>query len=997
MAWLDKTEQQKIDVIKQHTSNLGYEAQHQILVRYGETDAEATRLLEAAQISTDYKPKSHDPLQEFGGWAWDKIIKRFPGYAFEVADAILPIKFRNIDPHHDTMFGPVPVEIPPLLKGIWNLGAESVGGDAGYRKRRKERLAIANELFKLKRDGTISDEEYQNKLSKLEAMFTQEYGSTEQILTPRQLIKAAGRQYPTWSALYADLRDTVPLGLAGMTEALMLAEPDQLDDAYMRWWEGFKDEPWETGSLFLSAAKAKLLHRAAKLRRTAATMTPAESVKLTHKARKIESWSNRITWINPEEIAPQILGAGIQRAAPPGKSAYNPEVTGQYGVDPTGKPLTTTMRPEDFAESHLAPSYRQEGMHDMMKQLLPTAVLSDYDYAAMVEGWQRFMDNKASLKIDPSGITEQTAMGASRRFLISKQMILEQRRQHAGRFADSVGRPMRDTIDPHSAGRHGLEVSQAWKERIYKDMNNLAESIVNGTANPHDAGKLLMQHYEQWQLGKKGQYKDLFGDIEKETKTIQIQEGETDTALFPQTKAKLQQMMSEDPTNADLKAIDAVIDNMIEDLEGTEGGATVAMVDKARTNFRKRFQQAVSTGEISAIGAGDVSSLFYGTLTEDLFDHLERTLPDKVEEIRKAKEDYRTTVVDLEQSPAAVFLRNNENNPSRIIDEILNPKGTFNKDQLAVLKQVLGEDGYAAVQPALLDVFLRRARNPQTGRLYKQRLENEINKLNQEYPDRLIEVFGEENANTLLNIAKENDLEKSAAARFLEKAENAPANLIDELLKEKGVFNPDELQNLKLILGEHGFGEIQPGILGRIYEMAAAKDKNPESISPTALRNVLNTITKTNRNKLIDLLGTDTAEFLEQSALFAERFGRAQTWHKGSPTAKLASIASAPGFVPLMDEIGRMLMYRNFDISGLGPTDVLGIALITASWGSTAAYHKFIMSDAGRNWLLDGWEFGVEGNLKLSSDQLHRAATWMRDNSFEVGWTAHRLRDAQEE
>ena len=218
-----------------------------------------------------------------------------------------------------------------------------------------------------------------------------------------------------------------------------------------------------------------------------------------------------------------------------------------------------------------------------------------------------------------------------------------------------------------------------------------------------------------------------------------------------------------------------------------------------------------------------------------------------------------------------------------LIDELLKEKGTYTPDQIAILKSVMGE-GWTEVQASLLDRFINEATNPSTGNIYRDKLGKMIDKLNNTHPQKASLLFDRvdmdsrtgsariSNVDKLKSIAKRTELADSVAAQFLKKAENAPGILIEELLKEKGTFNPDEIKNLKSIIGEDGFRELQPGLLGRIYEMAAKREMTPEQLTATGLRTTLKQITGRDKNRLVDIFGEQTAEFLEQSALFAERF-----------------------------------------------------------------------------------------------------------------------------
>ena len=1421
------------------------------------------------------QPTVDNPEGGVGTFIWEKIVKRTPGYAYEVFDALSPLKTRDIDWKKDAAFGVLPLQVPPLAKGVWQLGTEAVtgyaasatGGDKANKQRRRRRLDISLQLFKDEKAQKLSPEENASLQTELDDLFNQDFmGFDKEDLRPRDLLSIAGRQYPTWQALYSDLRDTIPG--APELEAIVLMEPDKIPEATQRWMDKWKNEPLDLISLALGVTKSRLLMKAGKLRKTATAKKSTDAGKLIAQAEQYENAAKWVGRANPEEAPAGIMAAGIKSLSPPGMQAYNPEVEGTYGVDPdTGRPLTTTMRPEQFGE--------QLGID---KDVLPIAVLSDYDYGAMVEGWARFYDRRGALKINPTELREDTVSGAARRFLVAKQMIQDQRRTHAEGLADDLGVPRTHTTDPHAAGKAGIEVFQGWQARQDRQANDIAKTIADSTSDPHDAGNLAHTHYEDWQLGKKTEFEKEFGEIDEaldtplrslteappetptpdtatatrttaeiiselditprkgtrerlirgnwggkytgrygvgnfdnfifshyadgtanpmyperlqprdrsdvssqmqsqkigreldselmlddtssmndgaalvkkaeevytpeeidalreqgheitgkwvvlsgngrmagidyamkqpefrnnvqtyqqelqakaedfgvtddvgqnphevlyrevvddldqdalrefvreandpsgkgfrssevagtdaqlidadllthfETgdhaslreglkanpefvnrfiekqpenkrsefydagaKTISdtgydrieralltsvfegeaggilsrrfadvsdpglvnlrkavyaalpelaeikyyfergernadlditediasaifktqdmvddevtsafirqqgtlftdpdyenmlrilhvVEAGRTDPkqltnflkwyadqirkqrgtdqgqlldlpqttkaeiieagvgenldeipdieelrtkweqkeaeapteaaptpeappGLLATTRARLEELTLKDPTDFELQKVKQIIDEMIEQIASSEGGFTLYKLDKMRTNFRKRLANAVQNGEMTPIGKGQVAQLFYGTLTEDFYNLIEAEIaidptafPEgfTVEKIRAAKADYRTTVVNLENSPAAVFLRRTQSKPATLIDELLKEKGVFNKDQLQTLKTILGDDGWTALQPALLDRFIGEATNPQTGNIYRDRLEKMIDKLNGTDKEKANRLLGAENVDKLRQIAKRTDIENSGASKFLEKTENAPAALIDELLKTKGVFDPDEIVNLKLILGEDGFRELQPGLLGRIYEMAAKNEKKlPENIDATGLRGMLDTITRRDKNKLIDIFGEETAEFLEQSALFAERFGRAKPWHKGSPTAKLQALLGTGGFTILADEIGRMLMSGRYNLEGLGPAEYTGLAIISASWGLTASYQKYILSDRGRKWLLEGWQYRLPGtNITVNSGHLNAAAQWAQDNKFEIGF-----------
>ena len=230
-------------------------------------------------------------------------------------------------------------------------------------------------------------------------------------------------------------------------------------------------------------------------------------------------------------------------------------------------------------------------------------------------------------------------------------------------------------------------------------------------------------------------------------------------------------------------------------------------------------------------------------------------------------------------------------------------------------------------------------------------------------------------------------LDEGVAATFLRKSQERPASIIDELLKEKSRITTEELNNLKTILGPDGWEALEPALLGRIYDLAAKRN------IPTGLTAVLKRIRGQDPNRLLTLFGEETASMLVESAEFAQRFGRAETWKRGSPTAKLQQVlpkAIASGLsIPLLDEALHLL--KGGGIPDLQFVDVLNILAITATWGTGKAYQNFINSPAGRDWLLEGFvhEVTIRGQTyRIDAPAMNRAADFMRKHKWALGYPA---------
>ena len=173
------------------------------------------------------QPETQPKEPSVPGFIWDKMIKRFPSYAYEVLDALSPIKTRDIDWNNDPVLGVIPLQIPPLAKGIFYLGKEAITGHLTP-KHRKRRLQISLELLKDKREQKLTPEAKASLRAELDQLFKLDipgWQEEDAELSPRALLDIAGRQYPTWQALYTDLRDTIP-GI-GELEAIALLETRQ--------------------------------------------------------------------------------------------------------------------------------------------------------------------------------------------------------------------------------------------------------------------------------------------------------------------------------------------------------------------------------------------------------------------------------------------------------------------------------------------------------------------------------------------------------------------------------------------------------------------------------------------------------------------------------------------------------------------------------------------------------------------------------------------------
>ena len=178
-------------------------------------------------------------------------------------------------------------------------------------------------MLKDQREKQLAPEVKASLNAELDQLFKLDFGDWQkEELTPRALLDIAGRQYPTWQALYTDLRDTIP-GI-GELESIVLGEPDKIPEATDRWIERFKNEPLDLTVIALGLTKTRLLAKARKLRQQAAQKTAqwSEAQPLITQAERYEKAAKYVGRANPEETPFELLGAAGRSLAPPGRRAY---------------------------------------------------------------------------------------------------------------------------------------------------------------------------------------------------------------------------------------------------------------------------------------------------------------------------------------------------------------------------------------------------------------------------------------------------------------------------------------------------------------------------------------------------------------------------------------------------------------------------------------------------------------------------------------------------
>lgn len=495
-------------------------------------------------------------------------------------------------------------------------------------------------------------------------------------------------------------------------------------------------------------------------------------------------------------------------------------------------------------------------------------------------------------------------------------------------------------------------------------------------------------------------------------------------AILPTTNAKLKELIQQQGhtrrmiKNPDLQAVSRIISELFSSETADEidmatqlsgKGLTVGDFVRLRTNFRKSVDVEVNKGAITPVGAGELKNVFYHTLSEDL-DTLVTRMVEQGTISEEAANHFRITnakyrsQMELQDTEIAKWVQKVEEYPERIVPSILK----MNPKRLETFKRLTGADGYAEQQANIMNYILEQSRDKE-GNITSKGIRDQIGKMQVALDD----LLGKDNANKLRELIQEVDrveaipaMRETKAAKFLLKNAEQPSNLFYELTKAKSIFNKQELDNLKTIMGEQRWEQMKAGLLGHIFQQAAVtSDKN---LNPAGLKNVLGLnpkrrsgMLKRDKNRLVHIYGEEVARELVEQANFWERHHRLSGWNKNSNTAfhqnarKFLAGATAAS---LMQDIAYWINIRRINVESLNAIDYASLTLLIGSFGGPYLWKQFMKSEPGRKYMMDGVGIRIPGTTAhITAESLDRAADFMINNKVVIGYAAHKTQQTREE
>ena len=299
--------------------------------------------------------------------------------------------------------------------------------------------------------------------------------------------------------------------------------------------------------------------------------------------------------------------------------------------------------------------------------------------------------------------------------------------------------------------------------------------------NPSSVGEFLQDEYMKTQKGEKGRIGDLF---EKNQTDLDVELPQSRKAVegappqqmlasdlsdlpvlrkaLPRTEAYIEKLLEkyggkiENVTNPDIKiAVEAY--RRISDTLSKMDGATYNTLRTLRTDFGDSINLFGREGKILKTGEGGVSKTIYNRITQDIFEQLEsaaETNPnlfpeDMVTRVKTANAEWRDWI-QLENTEAAKWLRNNVNDPGGMLDKLLSKSNSLVDTEIGNLKRLIGDE-WGTFQKSLLNRLLERSMRGDA--VTPIGLKTQLENINYKNKLQLTELFGEGTAQILNEVA----------------------------------------------------------------------------------------------------------------------------------------------------------------------------------------------------------------------------------------------------
>ena len=153
------------------------------------------------------------------------------------------------------------------------------------------------------------------------------------------------------------------------------------------------------------------------------------------------------------------------------------------------------------------------------------------------------------------------------------------------------------------------------------------------------------------------------------------------------------------------------------------------------------------------------------------------------------------------------------------------------------------------------------------------------------------------------------ELQDTAAGAFLFKNQGKGRALIDGILTGDTFNNPKNLDDLKKLVGDQGWTDLEPALLARVFTRSLRQGE----WSPTGLRSVVSKINSSREARLSDIFGSTLANDLKELAEFSAKFQREGRVRTNSPTGFINAIIGNSTMSSILVRSGEILGVRIYD------------------------------------------------------------------------------------
>ena len=239
-------------------------------------------------------------------------------------------------------------------------------------------------------------------------------------------------------------------------------------------------------------------------------------------------------------------------------------------------------------------------------------------------------------------------------------------------------------------------------------------------------------------------------------------------------------------------------------------------------------------------------------------------------------------------------------------------------------------------------------------------------------PDRFPDNFVDSVKVAKAEYADVQRLLETPAGKYLLRNQFKPVQTVDHILT--GMTQKD-ITDLKMLIGDDGWTELRPALIARIFDKAL---RNGEW-SAGRLKTTLARLNSGDKNRIRNMFGDDTAKQLSELAEYSDRFARNARF-TGSDA--MNDIVNSQKLATIATQLGGIMMG--------GPK---GIAVALVGFFGRSTWTKFIASDAGRQWLLQGHSINVpmgDKIEKIAPQDIRRAL------AYAAAYTARTTQRAEE-